>query len=132
MTYAVAYVSVLVIFAVVDLAWLTSMSGKFYRPILGDVLVAEVNLKAATVFYLFYPVGLTIFAILPALRSGEVKTAVIMGTLFGLFAYGTYDLTNHATLRNWTITLTVVDMAWGAFLSGLAAGSAAWIATKIT
>lgn len=132
MTYAVAYVSVLLIFVVVDLAWLTSMSGRFYRPILGDVLAADVNLKAAVVFYLFYPLGLMVFAILPALKSGDLITAVIMGALFGLFAYGTYDLTNHATLRNWTTTLTVVDMAWGAFLSGLTAGSAAWIAAKIT
>lgn len=128
--YAGAYVAALVIFAVIDLTWLTLMAGRFYKPILGDIMAANVNLKAAAVFYLFYPVGLVIFAIGPALKTGDLKTAAIMGALFGLFAYGTYDLTNQATLRNWTTSLTLVDMAWGATVSGVAAFAAAWVVAK--
>lgn len=128
--YAGAYAAALAIFAVIDLTWLTLMAGRFYKPILGDIMAANVNLKAAAVFYLFYPVGLVIFAIAPALKTGDLKTAAIMGALFGLFAYGTYDLTNQATLRNWTTSLTLVDMAWGATVSGVAAFAAAWVVAK--
>lgn len=133
--YAGAYAAALIIFAVIDLTWLTLMAGRFYKPILGDIMAADVNLKAAAAFYLFYPIGLVIFAIGPALKSGDLKTAAIMGALFGLFAYGTYDLTNQATLRNWSTSLTLVDMAWGATVSGVAAfaatGIAGWIAAKV-
>jgi len=128
---AISYAFALLLFAAIDLAWLTNMGSRFYRPTLGDLLLPAVNLKAAIAFYLIYPVGLTIFAIAPALRSGELKTALVMGSLFGFFAYATYDLTNQATLRNWTTTLTVVDIAWGAFLSGMAALAAAWLGTKV-
>lgn len=130
-TLAGAYVSVLVIFAVIDLMWLTAMSGRLYRPVMGDILLPDVNLKAAAAFYLIYPVGLMIFAIAPAMKSGELKTAAIMGALFGFFAYATYDLTNQATLRNWTLTLTLADIAWGTFVSGVSAAAAAWIGSKI-
>jgi len=126
----IAYLCAFLTFAMVDIAWLTVMAGKFYRPILGDILLAEVNLKAAAVFYLLYPVGLVIFAVAPALRSGDMKSAAIMGALFGFFAYATYDLTNQATLRNWSTALTLADVAWGAFLSGAVALVAAWIGAK--
>ena len=127
---AIAYVSGLVIFVVVDLAWLSFIAPRFYRPIMGDIMLTDVNLKAAAVFYLAYPLGLVYFAIAPALKSGTLQEAAIKGALLGLFAYGTYDLTNQATLRNWTTALTAADMAWGAIVSGIAAVSAAWIVTK--
>jgi uncharacterized membrane protein len=130
MAYAVPYLCVLLIFAAIDLSWLTFMSKHLYRPTLGDILLTDVNLKAAAAFYLFYPVGLMIFAVAPALKSGDLRAAAVMGALFGMFAYGTYDLTNQATLRNWTTTLTLVDIAWGTFVSGAASVAAAWAATK--
>lgn len=131
LSLAAAYASALVIFGVIDLTWLTFMAPRFYRPVLGNLLLADVNLKAAAAFYLLYPAGLTFFGIAPALKSGDVMTAALMGALFGFFAYGTYDLTNHATLRNWTTTLSVIDIAWGTLVSGIAALSAAWIAAKL-
>ena len=130
MTYAAAYACALVIFATIDLAWLKVMSSRVYRPTLGDILLTDVNLKAVAAFYLLYPVGLMIFAVAPALKSGDLKTAAVMGALFGLFAYGTYDLTNQATLRNWTTSLTLIDIAWGTLVSGLAALAATWIASR--
>jgi uncharacterized membrane protein len=88
------------------------------------------NLPAAAVFYLLYPVGLVIFAIAPGLKSGGAVTAGMYGALFGAFTYGTYDLSNQATLRNWTTTLTLVDVAWGTFLAATSSAGAAWLVQR--
>ena len=87
-----------------------------------EVIVATtVNLPAAIAFYLIFPVGLTIFAVAPAVKAGAIGQAALYGGLFGLFAYATYDLTNQATLRAWSTQLTVIDVSWGFALSGVAA-----------
>jgi uncharacterized membrane protein len=76
---------------------------------------------AAIVFYLLFIGGLMFFAVAPALESGEWRRALLYGALFGFMTYATYDLTNLATLRNWSVTVTLVDLVWGAILSGLVA-----------
>lgn len=124
MRTVIAYVTTLVTFGVVDFVWLSVMASLLYRPILGDILVDNVRLAPAIVFYLLYPVGLVVFAVLPALKIDSVASAVGYGALFGLIAYATYDLTNYATLKNWSMTITAADMAYGAIASGLAAGVA--------
>jgi uncharacterized membrane protein len=121
MSNLTAYGCALVTFLIADMAWLGTMSSRFYKPIMGDMLLERFNLGPAAVFYLLYPLGLVIFAVSPALRSGNLTTAIQLGALFGLFTYGTYDLTNQATLRNWTTSLTLVDMAWGGILGALTA-----------
>ena len=121
MTYAAGYLASLIVFLVVDFAWLSVMAPRFYKPTLGDIAIPGFNLAPAVVFYLLYPIGLVIFAISPALKTGSWTTALLYGALFGFFTYATYDLTNHATLRNWTTSLTVVDVAWGTFLAAVAA-----------
>ncbi len=131
MTYAAAYVAALLVFFLADMVWLGTMVSRLYRPTLGDILLSGVNVPPAILFYLLYPVGLVIFAIVPALKSGNITTALLLGALFGFFTYGTYDLTNQATLRNWSTTLTIVDMAWGSFLGGISAAWAAWVVTKL-
>src|ERR1700684_3231779 len=113
MIYVAGYVSALLTFVFVDMAWLGTMAPRFYRPTLGDIAISGVNLPPAIAFYVLYPVGLLIFASIPALKSGSITTAIVSGALFGFFTYATYDLTNHATLRNWTLQLTLVDIAWG-------------------
>jgi uncharacterized membrane protein len=120
MQQLIAYLSVLVIFSVIDTLWLGTMASKIYRPLLGDILIQDFRAVPAVVFYVFYAAGLTIFALAPALKSGQWTTALLWGALFGLFAYGTYDLTNYATLRNWGLKITLIDMAWGTFVSGTA------------
>jgi uncharacterized membrane protein len=130
MTYLIAYVAALVVFFLADMVWLGTMVNRIYRPALGDFLLSSVNAPPATLFYLLYPLGLVIFAIVPGLKTGSFVTALILGSLFGLFTYGTYDLTNQATLRNWSTLLTIADMTWGSVLGGLSAGSAAWIVSK--
>jgi uncharacterized membrane protein len=110
------YAVTLVTFAAIDLMWLGIMAPRFYKPILGDIGLAGVNLSPAVAFYLLYPLGLMIFAVEPALRAGTAGTALLYGALFGFFTYATYDLTNQATLRNWTFSLSVVDISWGTVL----------------
>lgn len=121
MIYVVAYFAALVPFGVIDAIWLSLMGPALYRPTLGDILLQDIRLGPAIVFYLIFPIGLVVFAILPGLRSGSILTAVALGMLFGALAYATYDLTNFATLRAWTLQLTVLDIVYGAIASGIAA-----------
>ena len=131
MTYAAAYLAALLVFFLADMVWLGTMVSRLYRPTLGDLLLSGVNMPPAILFYVIYPVGLVIFAIVPGLKSGNITTALFLGALFGFFTYGTYDLTNQATLRNWSTTLTIADMAWGSVLGGISAAWAAWVVTKL-
>jgi uncharacterized membrane protein len=126
-TYAIAAVT----FVAVDMAWLSVMAPRYYKPIMGDIAIAGVNLPPAIAFYAIYPVGLVIFAIAPALKAGSPATALGLGALFGFFTYLTYDLTNQATLRNWTTALTVVDVAWGTVLGGITAAFAVWATSRL-
>jgi len=128
---ATAYLVSLVTFVAIDLTWLGFMAPRFYKPTLGDIAVSGVNLPPAILFYALYPIGLVIFAIQPALKSGFMSTALISGALFGFFTYATYDLTNQATLRNWTLQLTLVDVAWGTILGAISASISFWLVTKL-
>jgi uncharacterized membrane protein len=121
---AIAYIATLLTFCAVDFVWLRVMASRLYLPTLGDMLLDEVRIAPAIVFYLLYPLGLVIFVVLPALKSDSVASALGFGALFGLIAYATYDLTNYATLKNWSFTITAADMAYGAFASALAAAAA--------
>jgi uncharacterized membrane protein len=121
MLYAIAYAAIIVPFLLLDAVWLTLMGKLVYKPTLGDILLPDVNLPPAIAFYLIYPIGILVFATLPALKAESVTPALIYGALFGALAYATYDLTNHATLRNWTLQITLMDIAWGAFASAVAA-----------
>ncbi len=117
--------------AVLDFLWLTTMTRLFYRPRLGALLNEQPVWPPALLFYVLYGVGLLAFVLRPALNDGSGLPAVFLwGCLFGLVAYGTYDLTNHATIRDWPLAVTVVDMAWGAFISGVSSVAGVWLARK--
>jgi uncharacterized membrane protein len=103
------------IFFVIDMVWLGLVASNFYKEKLGYIM-GEINWTAAIIFYLVFLVGLVIFAIYPAVVKGEWQYALIYGALFGFFTYATYDLTNLATLRDWPLSITLVDMAWGTVL----------------
>lgn len=132
MTYGVSYLAALITMVVIDLAWLGVMAPRFYRPILGDIGLENVNISPAIAFYLIYPIGVVIFAVSPALKDGSVGTALLYGALFGFFTYATYDLTNHATLRNWTAQLTLVDVAWGTVLVSVTSAVAFWASSRFS
>ena len=112
------YLVTLVAFIVIDMIWLGLIAKKFYRDQLGFMMRATVNWPAAIIFYLLFIVGLVFFVVYPSLSQDSRFYAFITGALFGLIAYSTYDLTNLATLKNWPLTVTIVDLAWGSLLSG--------------
>jgi len=121
MSYLVAYAASLVLFVAMDFVWLSTVGAAMYRATLGDLLATSVRLPPAIVFYLAYPIGIVVFAVMPALRVESAITAFALGALFGALAYGTYDLTNYATLRVWSLQITVVDIVYGALASGVTA-----------
>ena len=131
MAYVIAYVACLVVMGGLDFFWLTTMSPTLYRRDLGVLLADDPNMPVAVIFYLTYMVGILIFAVRPALTSGDWRTAALYGALFGFFAYATYDLTNFATLKVWTLRVTVLDMTWGTFLTGVTAAAGALAALKL-
>ena len=104
-------------FLALDAVWLTMMGSRLYRPILGDLLAEKVNFTAAVAFYLIYIGGITALVTVPALRDASWKAAAINGAILGFVAYATYDLTNQATLKTWSTTITLADIAWGTFLT---------------
>jgi len=128
MVYLVGYVVAFVAFAAIDALWLSTMGPLLYRPTLGDILLAELRIGPAIAFYLVYPLGILVLAVLPALKSGSLAAAIGSGIVLGAVCYATYDLTNFATLRNWTLQLTLLDITYGAIVSGLAAAVAFWVA----
>jgi uncharacterized membrane protein len=132
MIYLYAYLSTLVVFFPCDMAWLGTMAARLYRPTLRDILLTDVNLPPALAFYLIYPAGLVIFAVAPALKSESIAQAALSGVLFGFFSYLTYDLTNQATVRNWTLQLSLVDITWGMLLGGISAAAGYWITARLT
>jgi uncharacterized membrane protein len=115
------YVATLVVFTGIDFVWLGRMGDSFYRPAMGGLAMDGFRLGPAVVFYLLYAFGIVFFAVNPALAAQSWKIAATHGLLLGLIGYGVYDLTNQATLRSWPLSLTLVDMAWGCFLTCLAA-----------
>jgi uncharacterized membrane protein len=127
-----AFIATFVVMAVLDGAWLLGVARSFYRTHLGFLMADTPNWVAAGAFYLIYAVGVTVFATQPGIDDANALTAAWRGALFGLVAYATYDLTNMATLRGWPTIVTIVDLAWGTFLSAAVAGLAAFVVLQLT
>lgn len=117
----VAYAGSAIAMLALDAIWLTTMVPRLYKPALGDLLADPPNLRVAALFYLLYVAGIVFFAVLPAVEHRSWLAALGTGALLGLVAYGTYDFTNLSTLKNWPLTLSLVDVAWGAVVTSLAA-----------
>ena len=115
---ALLYLACVVAFFAIDFVWLSTMTSRVYQPRLGHLLAEQPRLGVAAGFYLLYVVGIVALAVIPGLKEGAVLSAVWRGALFGLVAYATYDLTNLATLREWPVDLTVIDLIWGTTLTG--------------
>lgn len=119
-TMIYGYLGSAVVFFGLDFIWLSTMTSTFYRERMGDLLLDRPNIGAAALFYLVYVAGVVHFAVSPALLNGSWMTALLNGALLGLVAYGTYDMTNLATLKGWPVSVGLVDMAWGTTLTALA------------
>lgn len=127
MQYIVAYLVAALAFGAMDAVWLNTMFTRLYKPEIGELL-GDLRWAPALIFYLLYLIGMQIFAVTPALKSGQWTTALIYGALLGFFCYATYDLTNHATMKVWSIKVTILDIVWGT----VATGTASTIAAAVT
>lgn len=113
-----------------DSIWLTTMAERLYKPQLGDLLAPEFRPAPALAFYAVYLFGIVFLAVSPALREGNWRRALVNGAALGLVAYGTYDLTNQATLAHWPTIVTVLDLFWGTFLTAVASTSGFFAAER--
>lgn len=104
-------------FLIVDGLWLTLIAKNFYSKHLGFIMAKNPNLLAAGLFYLIYVFAMVVLVVTPGLEKGSFWSTVLSGALFGLCCYATYDLTNLATVQNWPLIVTIVDLIWGTFLS---------------
>jgi len=113
------YLVSLTAFFAIDMVWLGLVARTFYQQHLSYLMTPNPNWFVAIIFYLLFVAGILVFVVLPGLRVNSLKTTLLRAALFGLIAYATYDLTNLATLKDWPILLSVVDMIWGTVLSVL-------------
>jgi uncharacterized membrane protein len=127
--YLKLYGATLLAFFAIDMVWLGLVAKNFYRKQLGFLMAPQVNWTAAIVFYLLFIVGILVFVVLPGLKENSLKTTVARAVLFGLITYATYDLTNLATVKDWPLLVTVVDLVWGMVLTTLV-GIAGYYAGK--
>ncbi len=111
------YILTSLAFFVIDIVWLGFVAQNFYDKYLSHLLSDKVNWPAAIIFYLIYIVGILVFAVFPAYNDESLFKAIVLGGLFGLVAYATYDLSNLATLKDWPLTVVLVDIIWGIVLT---------------
>jgi uncharacterized membrane protein len=115
--YIKLYFITLLAFFAIDMVWLGLVARTFYRQQLDFLLSPATNWAAAMLFYLLFILGILVFVVLPGLEDNSLKTTILRAALFGLVTYATYDLTNLATVKDWPLIVTIVDLAWGTVLS---------------
>lgn len=118
--HLIAYLATAFVLVALDMLWLRVIAPEWYQQGIGHLMAGQVNLLAAALFYVLFPAGVVIFAVTPSLPNTGLH-ALVMGALFGFFAYATYDLTNLATLKAWPLGLSAIDVAWGSLVSGVSA-----------
>lgn len=127
--YLGGYAATAIVFLALDACWLMLAGPRLYQPLIGQLLAEKVSLGPAIAFYLIYVAAVVALAIAPAIAHGDWKSAAIKGAIFGAAAYATYDLTNQATMKIWSTKITLADIAWGAFVTTVAA-TAGYYATR--
>lgn len=125
------YLIALPVFFAIDMFWLGVVAKNFYKQQIGFLMTPNINWTAAIIFYLIFILGLVLFVVSPALAKDSIQYAIVFGALFGFITYATYDLTNLATLKDWPLTITIVDMIWGSVLASSVSTVTYYIATKI-
>jgi len=128
MQIVVLYLITATVFLLLDAVMLKTVMKPLFEQHIGDWLLDEIRMRPAIIFYLFYVAGVLWFVSLPALRTGVPVNALIGGAILGAMAYGTYEFTNFATLRDWSVQMVAVDLTWGAVLTGFSA----WIGVTLT
>lgn len=120
-TFAIAYAGAFLTLLVLDAIWLGLMAKSFYLPRLGELMAPNPSFQVAALFYIVYAAAVVILASSPAAAAQSLMTAVGFGAVLGFAAYGTYDFTNLATLKNWPVIVTVVDLVWGTVVTAASA-----------
>lgn len=121
------YIVTMIVFFAIDIAWLGFIAKKLYRESLGYIMADSTNWPAAIIFYAMYIGGILFFVLNPALEKGSMNYAILVGALFGFITYATYDMTNLATLKDWPLKITIIDIIWGTSLNALTAGVSFYI-----
>lgn len=127
----ITYLSVTTIFLFIDIIWLSQSFSYIYQPNIGELLRENIIIFPAILFYIIYPLGATILVALPSLEKVLLKTIFINGFVLGVIAYGTYNLTNMATLEGWSAKVVIIDMIWGGFLTGVSVLLGTLISKKV-
>ena len=128
----ILYFSTLAVFFIIDLVWLGLMNSRFYKPQLAGLMSDRVNWLPGMLFYVLFIVGLLLLVVIPAFNNESWVSAMLLGGLLGMIAYGTYDLTNLASIKNWPIAVTIVDIVWGTTLAATVATISYFIAGAIS
>ena len=115
--YLKLYFVTLIAFLAIDMVWLGLVARSLYRNYLGFLLAPKTNWLAAAIFYLLFIVGILFFVVIPGLEADSLRRTIVRAALFGLITYATYDLTNLATVMDWPVIVSIVDIAWGVVLS---------------
>ncbi len=129
MKYIYLYLLTFIIFLAIDFVWLNFIAKNMYSQKIGHLLAENPNLIPALIFYLIFIVGVIVFAVLPGYSNESITKTILLGALFGLLTYSTYDLTNLATLRNWPISVTIIDIIWGTGISTVTSVAGYYIAS---
>jgi uncharacterized membrane protein len=128
----ISYLLTALVFFAIDLAWLGLVARDMYSRYIGHLMSNQVNWVAAVVFYLAFIVGILVFAVYPSVDKGSLLHAIVLGALFGFFTYSTYDLTNLATLKDWPLSITIVDITWGMVLTSAVSAFGFYIVKALT
>jgi uncharacterized membrane protein len=128
----ILYLSTAAAFFAIDLIWLGLMNSRFYKVQLAELMSDKVNWLPAILFYLLFIVGLLLLVVLPAVEHDSWIRALLLGGLLGMVAYATYDLTNLASIKNWPIVVTMVDIVWGTILAATVATISYFIAKALS
>lgn len=121
MEYLLSYLAALVLFILIDLVWIKMIMRPIFERSIGSIMLPDPHMGAALAFFVLYQAGLLYFAVIPAAEAGSWTIAALHGGLLGIIAYGTYETTNLATLKGWTLKMAIVDVGWGASLSAIIA-----------
>lgn len=130
-TFLKSYLIAVLVFFAIDMLWLGFIANNIYRKGIGFIMKDSPNWTAAIIFYLLYLIGMVFFVIQPSLEKQSWKYALFVGMFFGFITYATYDLTNLATLKNWPVHITLIDLLWGTILGGSVSIITHFIASKI-
>ncbi len=126
--FLVAYLAVLVVMGVCDGLWLGWLAKGLYQREMGDLMASPIRIPPAAIFYLAYPLGVVFLALGGA--PATLADALLRSAVVGLLAYGTYDLTNLAVVRNFSASLAVIDLVYGTVATALAGGTGWWFALR--